>query len=252
MSLMEKRRIRITLAYDGTDFVGWQFQINGTSVQEMVERSLKLLTGEFVRVTGAGRTDSGVHASGQVAHFDTTLLSLPPERFRAAMNTRLPASIRILESREAAPDFHARFDAVERMYRYYLLPLPVVLPFEDRYALQVRGEFPVDRMNRMILPLLGTHDFSTFASGTDRNDSAVRTVTRAVFYPRGRFLVFEIAANSFLWRMVRSIVGTVVDLRSKGLGEEEFARVFEARDRSLSGPTAPAKGLFLEKVTYAE
>lgn len=169
-----------------------------------------------------------------------------------AMNTRLPASIRILESREAAPDFHARYDAVERMYRYYLLPAPVVLPFEDRYSLQVRGEFPVDKLNRMVRPLLGIHDFTTFTAVNDKNESAVRNITSAVFYPKGRFLVFEIAANSFLWRMVRSIVGTVVDFCMKGMGESEMAAALESRDRSMAGPTAPAKGLFLERVTYDE
>lgn len=247
---MRIRRIKITLAYDGTNYVGWQIQKNGKSIQEMLERGLELLTSNPAKVIGAGRTDSGVHARGQVAHFDTDLESLPAERFYKALNTRLPQDIRVLSSSQVSERFHARFDATERVYRYYLSTGTVVSPFIFRYSHHLRREPDLSRLNTLCRPLLGVHDFTTFSAEREQGESKVREIYRASFYPKGRFIVFEISGSSFLWRMVRSLVGTLLELEEQGSPEGALLELLTARDRSLAGTTAPAKGLFLEKVEY--
>ena len=247
---MEKSRIKIVLAYDGTDYVGWQVQNNGRSIQSALEKAAEILSGEKTKIIGAGRTDSGVHARGQAAHFDTTLVSLPPEKYCFALNARLPKDIRVLSSTLVNPSFHARFDALERVYRYYLLPGLPVSPFEYRYCLPVKRALDLKRLRELSLPLSGTHDFTVFSAAGDKNKSKVRNISRAIFYPQGRYLVFEIAGSSFLWKMVRSLVGTMLELEEKGAGPKDMEELLNSRDRSLAGVTAPAWGLFLEKVVY--
>lgn len=247
---MASRVIRLTLAYDGTDFVGWQVQANGRSVQGVLEEALGRMHGHAVGVRAAGRTDSGVHATGQVASFTTDIDSLSGSRFREAVNSFLPQDVRVVESAEASPWFHARRSARLRIYRYYLETGPVLLPQLRCYRYWVRRRLDLARLNEMAAVIVGEHDFTSFTAEAD--GSRVRTVTASSFHAEGDTVVYTIEAVSFLWKMVRTIVGTILELEGSGGGAPEMRRILEARSRKLAGPTAPAKGLFLEKVVYDE
>lgn len=244
------RNIKLTLAYDGTDFYGWQVQQTGRTVQGVMQAALERMHGHAVRIIGAGRTDSGVHAVGQVANFLSDLDSIPAERFREAVNSFLPRDIRVLESAEAEPRFHARRSARHRVYRYYLATGPVPLPHQRNYCHWVRRAPDIRALNAMASLLVGERDFTAFSAEGDKNVSKVRVVTVSSFHAESGMLVYTIAANSFLWKMVRTIVGTFLDLEEQGSGASGFARILESADRGNAGGTAPAKGLFLEKVVY--
>lgn len=244
------RVIRTTLAYDGTDFVGWQVQANGRSVQGVLQESLERMHGHPVRVVGAGRTDSGVHATGQVASFLSDLDSIPGPRFRDALNAYLPPDVRVVDSGEAPPGFHARRSATLRVYRYYTVSAPVLLPHLRRHRHWVRRALDLDRLRAMAGVIAGEHDFTSFTAEGDANGSRLRTVTESRFDAEGDTVVYTIAAGSFLWKMVRNIVGTALWLEESGGGPAEIAAVLDARSRSAAGPTAPACGLFLEQVRY--
>jgi len=246
------RVIRATVAYDGTDFVGWQVQANGRSVQGVLQEGLARMHGHPVRVVGAGRTDSGVHATGQVASFLSDLDSIPGPRFRDAMNAYLPHDVRVVESAEAPPDFHARRSATQRVYRYYTVNAPVLLPHLRRHRHWVRRSLDLESLRAMAAVVAGEHDFTSFTAEGDANGSRVRTVTESRFDTEGDTVVYTIAAGSFLWKMVRNIVGTMLWIEENGGGAKEMAEVLAARSRSVAGPTAPAHGLFLERVRYGE
>jgi tRNA pseudouridine38-40 synthase len=246
------RVIRATLAYDGTDFVGWQIQADGRSVQGALQEGLARMHGHPVRVVGAGRTDSGVHATGQVTSFLSDIASIPGPRFRDAMNAYLPRDVRVLESAEAPPGFHARRSAILRVYRYYTVSAPVLLPHLRRYRHWVRRALDLGRLQAMAAVLAGEHDFTSFTAEGDANGSRVRTVTESRFDAEGDTVVYTISAGSFLWKMVRNIVGTALWIEENGGGQNEMADILAARRRSAAGPTAPAHGLFLEKVVYDE
>lgn len=247
---MASRNIRLRLSYDGTDFAGWQIQAKDRSVQGVLQEVLSELLDEKTVLTGAGRTDAGVHAIGQVANFFTENRSIPAERFREALNGKLPMDIRVLESAEVGEKFHSRRDARLRHYGYYLVDGPVGPAHVSRYSWVVRPRPPVRLLDAMASVLPGTHDFATFAAAGDVSESKVRRVEHAVFRREGPFTVFRIAGNAFLWRMVRSLVGTMVDLAVKKRSPDALAKVLESRDRFAAGPTAPPQGLFLEKVIY--
>jgi len=250
------RTVRLTLAYDGTDFSGWQRQSGSVpgrgrrSVQECVETALAAMHKHPVPLTGAGRTDAGVHAVGQVANFCTDIDNIDTGRFVPALNSLLPGDIRVTEARETIPDFHARFDASSRTYRYRFVCARQILPHESRYALHLRRRPNVALLNRYCRHLLGEHDFSTFAAAGDSSKSKVRHVTKAVFYPESDSLIFEISANAFLWKMVRSVAGTLLHRESLATPPEALRRALEAGNRKLAGPTLPPQGLFLWKVDY--
>ena len=216
-----------------------------------MEKALEKLHGHPVKITGAGRTDSGVHARGQCANFITDM-NMPVEKFRDALNSFLPPDIRILKS-EAAPDsFHARYDATERIYKYYMLPRALSYPWLDRYCLTVKEHLDINRLNDLAAPLVGSHSFASFASVMENGYPMERTVNAAVFYQRNGCTVFKISADGFLRRMVRSIVGTVLDLYEKGKDGDAMKAVLEAEDRSAAGACAAAKGLFLDQVIYGK
>ena len=248
--MTEDRTIRLLLSYDGTDFSGWQRQSSERSVQEVLERALERLHKKPVQLVGSGRTDSGVHAAGQVAHFRSPVASIPAEKYVPALNALLPRDVRVLESREASSDFHARFDAKSRTYRYFLICGRPGLPHELRYAWQLWRRPRVELLNAMASRLLGEIDCSTFATPKDPSESRYRHISHARFQPEGDTLVFEIRANAFLWKMVRSIVGSLLHYEEKGASIEEFAVVVASKDRSRAGPTAPSKGLFLWRIDY--
>jgi tRNA pseudouridine38-40 synthase len=247
-----QRNIKLTLAYDGTDFSGWQIQSEDRTVQGAVQAALGRMHGHPVRLTAAGRTDAGVHATGQVANFYTDLHSIPAERFRDAINSYLPNDVRVLTSREVPARFHARRAALLREYRYYILSAPVCPPHLRRYCYWTRRRIDVAKLNEMASLLVGEHDFTSFSSRGDHNRSKVRRIETSSFHVEGEFLIYTVAAGSFLWKMVRTVVGTMLMLEEAGQGPAEFGRILEARSRFEAGGTASPRGLFLERVVYAD
>jgi tRNA pseudouridine38-40 synthase len=244
------RKIRLLISYDGTDFSGWQKQPEDRSVQEEIESALAEIHGCPVGITGSGRTDAGVHATGQVAHFESDRDSIPPDRFREALNRLLPPDISILESREAEADFHARYSARLREYRYYIASGDPVPAHMRRYCFYSRRIPDIRRLNRLAEPLSGRQDFTVFTAAGDTSKTCVRDIRSAVFFPRDGRLVFRITANAFLWKMVRSIVGTLLEMENEGRDREDMIKLIGSKDRNLAGRTAPAYGLFLHRVYY--
>jgi tRNA pseudouridine38-40 synthase len=244
------RNIRLLIAYDGTDFSGYQKQKDLRTVQGEIEAALEKLHKEKVGLTGSGRTDAGVHAAGQVANFYTTLKTMEACRFVPALNSILPRDIRILGASETLPDFHSRFDAKSRTYRYFILPCRRSMPWELRYSWQIRRRPRVERLNELAGFLRGEMDCSVFAVPGDKSLSRSRCISNAVFFIEEGKLVFEISANAFLWKMVRSVVGTLIHYEEKDLSPPAFGEILASGDRGLAGPTAPPNGLFLWKIEY--
>lgn len=257
------RSLKLTLSYDGTSFVGWQRQAEGTSIQGLLEAILSEMDGGPVTVAGAGRTDAGVHALGQVASC-TLASALDVDTLRRALNAQLPADVRVLAVDEVPQAFHARFSATGKRYRYVVANGPLVSPFAARYAWQVPVHLDVTAMQQAAVHLLGTNDFSAFQSTGAEVAHAVRTVTLAEIadltagpptplpaeaVPGGRLLTFEVAADGFLRHMVRALMGTLVEV---GLGrrDPDLRFVLASANRALAGPTAPAHGLWLVEVNY--
>ncbi|MGQ9456856.1 MAG: tRNA pseudouridine(38-40) synthase TruA [Anaerolineae bacterium] len=242
------RRVKAVIAYEGTDFLGFQKQAQGPTVQGTLEEVLGELAGHKVRVLGAGRTDAGVHAEGQVVVFDLAWRH-PLDDLRNALNALLPRSVAVLDVAWAPEGFHPRFDAVSRTYRYRVFNRPVRSPFEERFAWHVPEPLDVEPMNAAAALLVGVHDFASFGQPT-QGDTTVREVYRAHWERQGDLVLFEIEANGFLRGMVRSLVGTLVDVGRGRLLPEEVGQVLQARDRSAASATAPPQGLFLVHVRY--
>lgn len=243
-------RVALLVSYDGTDFAGWQRQDGQRSVQQDIEEALKKLTGRSIPICGSGRTDAGVHAQGQVVHLDLENSGIPPEKLSLALNSHLKRDVRVLKSIPVAEDFHSRYDALEREYCYQIFNGPVMAAHLRHFCFGVRNPLSLARLNQLAAPLVGVHDFSTFAAAGDQSKSRVRQIFQASFQVQGELILFRIRGNAFLWRMVRSITGTILDLAKKGLGPEEMERRLQSKDREEAGPTAPPWGLFLERVDY--
>ena len=257
------RSVKLTLAYEGTSYVGWQRQAEGTSIQGLLEDILSTIDGAPVAVAGAGRTDAGVHALAQVASC-MLASALDADTVRRALNAQLPADVRVLAVEDVGSDFHARFSATGKRYRYVVANGPVVSPFAARYAWHITGPLDMAAMQEAATQLTGTHDFSAFQStGTDVAH-AVRTVTMAVLEdvtdrpptpltsqatPGGRLLAFEVTGTGFLRHMVRALAGTLIEV---GLGRRspDLGPLLASANRALAGPTAPAHGLWLVEVNY--
>jgi tRNA pseudouridine38-40 synthase len=244
------RNIRLLVAYDGTDFSGWQRQDLRRTAQGTLEDALEKIHKRPVALAGSGRTDAGVHAAGQVANFKTGIDSIPAERFVPALNSLLPRDIRVLEARVAPSDFHARFDAKSRSYRYHLICGRPALPHELRYNLQLWRRPDLELLSAYARIFRGELDCSLFARPGDPSRSRSRYFFNAAFFTQGDSLVFEIQANAFLWKMARSMVGTLLRYEEKGTPPEELRAIIASGDRNLAGPTAPPNGLFLWKVDY--
>ena len=244
------RNIKLTIAYDGTEYCGWQVQNNEVTVQGEIEKALSAMHKKDIRLTGSGRTDSGVHAKGQVANFYTDIKSIPEENFAPALNSLLPMDIRIIKSRKADFKFHSRYDAKERIYRYYISSGNLPYPWQNRYCHYIRDLLDLKRLNEIVRPVTGIHDFTTFSAPMEEGISMTREIYSAHFYAEYPFIVFKISGSAFLRKMVRSITGTVLDLYSKGEDGAKMKELIDSADRSLAGPTAPARGLFLYKVCY--
>ena len=243
------RRIQLIVEYDGTNYAGWQRQSNALAVQQVIEEALSRLTRERIVLHGASRTDAGVHALGQSAHFDTES-RIPAEKFSYAVNTLLPPDIRVRLSGEAAPDFHARFSARGKRYRY--------LFYDDRHAgalnrfTHAHSIYPLDerRMQAEAAALIGTHDFAAFAASGSVVKDTVRTIWRADVRRDGHDVMLIVEGNGFLYNMVRIIAGTLRDIGSGKLAPGALRRAIETGDRLDLGVTAPAHGLTLMEVFY--
>jgi tRNA pseudouridine38-40 synthase len=205
---------------------------------------------EKVTLCGSGRTDAGVHAAGQVANFYTTIKKMDAARFVPALNSLLPQDVRIIEAAETLPDFHARFDARMRTYRYQIICGRCALPHESRYALQLWRHPHLDTLNEYGRLLLGEQDCSLFASPRDSSKSRSRYISQAHFFIQNDMLIFEISANAFLWKMVRSVLGTLLYYEERGIPAAQLKAAIASGDKRLAGPTALAQGLFLWKIDY--
>jgi len=241
-------RVRAVVAYDGTGYCGFQRQANALTVQAALEAALAQVTQERVTVLAAGRTDAGVHAAGQVIAFDTAWRHRVGDLQRA-LNAVLPADIAVQEVDECAPGFHPRYDARSRHYRYTLYNAPVRCPLTRRYSLHVATPLDVAAMQRAAQSLVGEHDFATFGR-PPQGEITVRHVLMAEWGGEPLWLTFDIEANAFLYRMVRSIVGTLLQVGQGGMGLGEFVAALASCDRSRAGPTAPPHGLCLIEVRY--
>ena len=252
------RYFKLTIAYDGTDFHGWQIQAEKPTIQGEIVNVLRRLTREHVYLHGAGRTDAGVHALGQVGSFRTQS-GLSAEEFQRALNALLPPAIRIVGSEEVGPEFDARWSARGKIYRYRIYRGKVVPPMIWRYVLHY--PFPLDEeaMRDAAARFTGTHDFASFAASTgseedDKERSTEREIfaTELVHSPDNEELVFTVRGRSFLRYMVRKMVGTLLDVGRGRLQPEDIERLFEMRDRSKSGPTVPPQGLVMVEVQHEE
>ncbi|GHV86562.1 tRNA pseudouridine synthase A [Spirochaetia bacterium] len=247
------RNIKILVTYDGTDFHGWQRQTTKgaaiRTVQGEIEAALEKIHKHPAALTGSGRTDAGVHARGQRAHFYTDIKGMPADRFVPALNSLLPPDVRIMAAEEAPETFHARFDARSRTYRYFFITRPM-LPTESRYALWLRRRPDILQLNDYCRFFLGEFDCTVFASPGDKSLSRTRYIYGASFFVEGEKLVFEIRANAFLWKMVRSIAGTLLFYEEQGLDPAAFGGIVTSAKRELAGPTLPPQGLFLWDINY--
>lgn len=247
----EVRTIKLTLAYDGTKYAGWQFQPEHSTIQGALEKAILKITTESVRVVGSGRTDAGVHALGQVASFRTQC-QLSPEVLHRALNAELPRDIVILDVAAAPLDFHPIRDAHRKRYRYVVHDGRWRDVFQLNYAWQYRHRLDVDAMQRAALALVGKHDFASFETAGSERDSSVRTVFElAVARISENCVTVEIEADGFLYNMVRTIVGTLVEVGRGERPENWPAEVLAAVDRRAAGATAPPQGLFLVRVDYS-
>jgi len=252
------RYLKLTIAYDGTDFHGWQIQSEKPTIQGEMVAVLRTLTQERVHLHGAGRTDAGVHALGQVASFKTQSALSAPE-FQRALNALLPLAIRIVAAEEVGPDFDARWSARAKTYRYRLYRGRVVPPTEWRYVLHY--PFPLDegKMREAASRFVGSHDFASFAASTgSEEDDKERSTVREIYSTDlsqsadGEELVFTVRGRSFLRYMVRKLVGMLLEVGRGRLEPEDVDRLYELKDRSKSGPTVPAQGLCMVSVEHEE
>ncbi|MGD9953540.1 MAG: tRNA pseudouridine(38-40) synthase TruA [Burkholderiales bacterium] len=244
-------RIALALEYDGSRFLGWQTQPGGGTVQDAVQEALSVVAAEPLEVTCAGRTDRGVHARMQIVHFDTQA-KRPETAWVRGVNALLPDSIAVLWSRAVAGDFHARYAAQSRTYRYVLVNRPVRPALAARHAGWYHASLSVDAMREAARLLLGEHDFSAFRSSDCQAKSPVRTLHALDVSAQGEHIHFEIRANAFLHHMVRNIVGSLVYVGSGKQPTSWLADVLASRDRARAAPTFAAEGLYLEHVEYAE
>jgi len=244
------RNLKLVLSYDGGDFSGWQTQPGRRTVQQTLEEAIARLTQEQrVRVNAAGRTDAGVHALGQVVNFFSNT-KIPAEKLVVALNAHLPPDVAVTAAEDMPEAFDANRDAVRKLYRYVIHDGKVPSPFLRRYACQSRHPLDAAAMARAAAPLRGRHDFHSFETDWPNRQSSVRTITQLAVSRFGDYIWIDVEADGFLYNMVRAIAGTLINVGRGFWPESKVAEILTAEDRKEAGPTAPACGLFLMRVTY--
>lgn len=252
MSDHSRRNYKLTIAYDGTAYCGWQVQLNGLSIQEIIQETASKISREKITLIGSGRTDSGVHAIGQTANFHCSSIK-DVSRFHKSLNALLPADIRILEMKEVSDHFHAQYSAIGKIYHYHLHLDPVLDPFKRLYRLHVREKINLNILKESVLMFLGTRDFTSFANEAHLGSASrdpIRTLKRLDVIEQAGGIRLEFEGDGFLYKMVRNIVGTLLEVAAGKYSKEELPRILAARDRKLAGQTAPSHGLFLMEVQY--
>lgn len=245
------KRIRLTVAYDGTNYCGWQIQPNGITIQEVLENCLEDLTGKKTEIMGASRTDAGVHALGNIAVFDTDM-RMPGEKFSFALNQRLPEDIRIQKSEEVPPDFHPRYRESEKTYVYRILNRQFPIPTQRLYAHFTYIPLDTARMREAGSYLIGEHDFKSFCGAGAQVKTTVRTIKEVSVSRKDDLITIKIRGNGFLYNMVRIIAGSLMEIGGGMYPPEHMKEILEARDRQEAGPTAPARGLTLAEIRYPD
>lgn len=243
------KRVKLTVAYDGTNYYGWQVQPNGITVQEALNQCLSEFSGENIETIGASRTDAGVHALGNVAVFDTEM-RMPGDKFSFALNQRLPEDIRIQKSEEVDADFHPRYVKSQKTYEYRILNCRFPIPTERFYSHFTYIPLDVDKMKEAASYLIGEHDFKSFCGTGAQVKTTVRTVKEIQIEKSGDRITIRITGEGFLYNMVRIIAGTLMDIGGGLYPPEKMKEILEAKDRKKAGPTAPARGLTLMKIQY--
>ena len=245
------KRIFLRVAYDGTDFVGWQIQNEGRTVEGELNKAINALTGETIEVIGASRTDSGVHAKGNVAVFDTES-TVPADRFMYALNSLLPEDISVVESKEVADDFHPRHCASIKTYEYRIFVSRINDPLKRRYAYRFPTELNVERMDEAAKYLIGEHDFKSFCCVRTQAETTVRTIYSADVFHDGDDIVIRVSGAGFLYNMVRIIAGSLMEVGSGKKEPIHIKEVLDGTDRTLAGPTAEPQGLTLINIEFAD
>lgn len=243
------RNIKLTIEYDGTSYGGWQKQKNNRTIQQCIEEAIKLLTGEDVELIGSSRTDAGVHAKGMVANFITNS-QIPADKFREAINTKLPDDIGIIKSEEVDRNFHSRYDSKGKTYCYTLVNRYEKVCIGRNYVYQVRDELNYNLMKDAAKYFLGKHDFKAFKTNGSSVKTSVRTINGLELELKGDVIKIFVSADGFLYNMVRIIVGTLIEVGKGKIKPEDIESIIKNGDRSKAGPCVPPNGLVLEKVFY--
>lgn len=241
------RNIKLIIEYDGTDFAGWQFQPGQRTIQGLLEENLSSMLEEKISVLGSGRTDAGVHAAGQVANFKTSR-DIPLKAFDEGLNSLLSRDVAVLKAEEAAENFHARFDAKSRRYRYQIVFRRS--PLRERYAWRMLYKADPAILQDLAAQILGQHDFTSFSSTQAEVNNFICQIEKAEWTFTEDMWIFEVKANRFLHNMVRILVGTMIDMARGRMDHNDFEKILTAKDRTMAGKTAPACGLCLMEVTY--
>lgn len=243
------KRVKLTIAYDGTNYCGWQIQPNGITIEEVLNKALKKLTGEDIAVIGASRTDSGVHAMGNVAVFDTET-TIPAEKIAMALNQRLPEDVVIRKSEEVPLDFHPRYCDCSKTYEYHIINTQIPVPTKRLTNYFVSYVLDLEKMRQAASYLIGEHDFVSFCNVRTDVENTVRTITALDVLQDGEEIIIRITGNGFLYNMVRIIVGTLIRVGRGFYEPEKVKEILEAKDRKAAGVTAPAHGLMLMQIQY--
>lgn len=245
------RRIKLIVAYDGTEYSGWQIQPEAPTIEMYLDKAIRELTGENVHVTGASRTDAGVHAYGNVAVFDTES-TIPGDRFTFALNRFLPDSIVIQDSWEVSVDFHPRHCDTRKTYEYRILNTAVPLPQKRNFTWHVAGSIDIEKMKEAAAYIVGEHDFKSFCCVRTQAESTVRTIYSLEVLQEGSEIIIRIKGNGFLYNMVRIITGTLIQVGKGRFKPEYVKQMLEVKDRTVAGQTAPPQGLTLVSIEYVD
>ncbi len=246
---MDTKRFRLTVAYDGTAYCGWQVQPQVRTIEGELNRCLSELTGENIKVIGASRTDAGVHALGNIAVFDSAT-RIPPEKLPYAINQKLPEDIRVQKGESVSPDFHPRHTDSRKTYEYRIYSAAISLPTVRLYHYFTYHQLELEPMQKAAEALLGEHDFTSFCSAKTEKEDKVRTLYECSVQQEGNFFWIRVTGNGFLYNMVRILAGTLLQVGQGILSPEQIPAILEAKDRQKAGPTLPPEGLTLLKIRY--